>query len=53
MPNVEEGFDVNPPIRRKGRNNGSSKQRDEIEELRRQVAASYEGSDVRVYSNAF
>ncbi|GFZ05771.1 hypothetical protein Acr_17g0013430 [Actinidia rufa] len=34
VPNVGEGFDVNPPI---GRNNGNPSQRDEIEELRRQV----------------
>ena len=35
LPNIGEGFDVNPPV---GRNNGNQSQRDEIEELRRQVA---------------
>ena len=35
VPNVGEGFDVNPSI---GRNNGNPSQRGEIEELRRQVA---------------
>ncbi|GFZ08427.1 hypothetical protein Acr_20g0002350 [Actinidia rufa] len=35
LPNVGDGFDVNPLI---GRKNGNSNQWDEIEELRRQVA---------------
>ena len=35
LPNIGEGFDVNPPV---GRNNGNQSQTNEIGALRRQVA---------------